>query len=585
MQKTRVGTLDFQDIKDSIKNYLSQQTEFLDYNFEGSGINQLINVLAYNSHYDALAANFLANEVFLDTATKRSSIVSRAKELGYTPRSRRAATTTLSVTLQNIANEGSISSIILPRGARFSTTVNEETFTFTTRETVSLNKQIQLGQPIFTNTVNVYEGVLVQHTVTYDVVDKTLTIPNLDIDSTTLKVEVYESGQWVEYSQPQSFLSVTADSLVYMLQEGFNGFEIYFGDGTLGAQPSAGSQVRMTYVVTSGDVANGALNFTLSSAVTGTLSNTITTITSSAATSGGLVEESLDSIRLNAKNTFGSQNRAVTSKDYASLTLLNFPSVQSVLAWDGSENDPPKYGKVVLCVKPTVGDVLSTSEKTNISSFLRNKGVGNIKIDFVDPEYLNLVVNSTVKYDINLLSVSTYELNYVVKAAVTDYATSSIQKFSGLMRYSALLSAIDASDFSIVGNETRLSVNKQLRPNFFSSNNFLFTFTNEIEPGTVSSNIFYDGVASDGLFIKDNNGKLNVYYSLNGVDTLYTANIGTIDYVTGAVVISGLYIASMQELIFKISAELVNLDVSSSRNVILQLDQEDINVNIIKDVT
>jgi len=264
MQKIRIGKLDFQDIKDSLKNYLSQQTEFTDYNFEGSNISQLLNILAYNAHYDALAANFLANEVFLDTATKRSSVISRAKELGYNSRSRRASSAILTVHIDNLLNAESTPSVLVPRGTRFTTKVNEEIFTFTTKDTAILDKQIELGLPVFVGTVNVYEGVLTQNISTYDATDSTITIPNIDVDTTTLRVELYEDSQWVEWTLPTSFLSVTSTSKVYMIQEGFNGYEIYFGDGVLGKKPIDGSQIRMTYVVTSGAVANGASVFSLS---------------------------------------------------------------------------------------------------------------------------------------------------------------------------------------------------------------------------------------------------------------------------------------------------------------------------------
>lgn len=582
VQQTRLGKLEFADIKASIVNYLKGQSDFTDYNFEGSGLSQLINILAYNAHYDALVANFLANEIFLDTATKRTSIVSRAKELGYTPRSRRASFTTLTLTLKNIANDSLINSVTLPRGSRFSTTVNDETFVYTTKEDVVLNKIIELGSPVFRNIVTVYEGVLVQHTAIFNTID-TITIPNFDIDTTTLKVEVYENATWVEYSQPQTFLTVNATSKVYMLQEGFNGFEIYFGDGILGYKPANTSNVRMTYIVTSGDAANGALNFTLTSAVTGTLTNTITTITASAQSTGGQLEESLESIKLNAKNIYGSQNRAVIASDYSALTLQNFSNIKDVVAWDGSENIPPKFGKVVMCVQPSIGDVISSTEKGLIADFLQLKSVGNVKVDFSDPEYLNLEVYSTVKYDANSINIGQYELEYAVKTAILTYVQTSAQKFKGSMRYSSLVRAIDNADYSIVGNETKVKLNKELRPNVFSANNFKFSFGNQVTPGTVKSDNFYDGLSSNKLYLKDANSSLHVYYSLNGVDVLYISNIGTINYFTGDVIITNLNINALDGLKFRLSTSLDSLDIYSSQNVILKLTQDDNHVTTVKD--
>lgn len=578
----RIGQLDFEDIKASIKQYISKQTEFTDYNFEGSNISQLLNILAYNSHYDALAANFLANEMFLDTATKRSSIVSRAKELGYTPRSRRASSTTLNIKLKNIQNENSIDSIVVPRGTRFSSSVNDESFTFTTKDSVVLNKQIELGSPVFTGSTMIYEGVIVQQTVIYNSTENLIKIPNLDIDTTTLKVEVLEGQQWTEYNQPQFYLNSTSTSPVYLLQEGFEGFEIYFGDGAIGKKPANGSSVRMSYIVTSGDVANGAMNFKLTSNIAGMLSNTVVTLTA-LQSSGGLIEESTDSIKLNARNNFNTQNRAVIAKDYAILTAQNFSNVKDVLAWDGSDNIPPKFGKVVLCIQPSIGDAMTTADKNVIADFLQKKGVGNVKVDFVDPSYLGLEVESKVKYDINQLKVSIYELEFLVKAAIASYATTSIQKFGGVARYSTLLSTIDGSDFSIVGNETLMKINKELSPNLYSINNFKFSYMNAIREGTLSSSIFYDGIIPNKLYIKDVLGKLHVYYSVAGVDVLHQSNIGTIDYSTGDVAINNLQIGTLDSLKFKLTATTANLDIYSSQNVILKLDQEKVKVKVTRD--
>lgn len=581
----RLGNLDFADIKASIKNYLSAQTEFTDYNFEGSGLTQLINVLAYNAHYDALSANFLVNEVFLDTATKRSSVVSRAKELGYIPRSGRAATTMLTVTMSNIANQTNTSAVVLPAGTRFSTSINSSSFIFTTRQTIALNKTIVAGNPVFTNSINVYEGVLTQQTVVFNPVNVSIIIPDLDVDTSTLKVEVWENGAWVEYVQPQNFLTVTATSKIYMLQEGFTGFEIYFGDGVLGSTPTSGTNIRLTYVVTSGAGGNGAVNFTLMSAITGVIPTTVTTIVSSAMSSGGQLAESIDSVRNNAKITFSSQNRAVIPEDYAALALQNFPQILDVIAWNGSDNIPPQYGKVILCVEPAVGDTLLPATKTRVATFLQGKGVGNIGISYVDPDYLNVVINSTVKYNLNTLQVGTYELQYIINAAITSYMTSNIQKFNGVLRYSQLLTAIDNSNYAITGNETSLSLSKSLSVNLYSINNFVFSFSNDMIAGTLLSSIYYDGLSKNQLYLKDLNGGINVYYSSNGLDVLYKANIGTINYITGEVIISNLSMSSLNTLNFNITMSPTNKNMYSSKNIILRLNQTDLNISVVKDTT
>ena len=580
----RLGKLDFADIKSSIQNYLSTQTEFTDYNFAGSGLSQLMNLLAYNSHYDALSANFLANEMFLDTAVKRSSVVSRAKELGYTPKSARSATTTLNAVISNILNASQTGALIIPIGSQFTSSIDNYSFTFTTLNTIALNKQIQSGNIIFTGQIPVYEGIITQNTVVYNQSTPNIIIPDIDIDTSTLKVEVWQDGAWVQFSLPQTFLTVNALSNVYLLQEGFNGFEVYFGDGILGFNPASGSNVRLTYIITSGSVGNGALNFTLSSNITDMQSTSLISLSAISMSSGGADIEGVESIRSNAMNPYGSQNRAVTAPDYASLAIDNFQTVSDAIAWDGSENTPPQFGAVCLSIEPAVGDALTPANKIIVSNFLQQKGVGNVKVIFVDPIYLQLIVNSTVTYNLNILSMGTYELQYTVNSAITAFAQSAIQKFNGVIRYSSLIAAIDASDYSITGNETTLQLNNQLNVNTYSSNNFIFSFVNPIISGSVFSDPYYDGVSSNQLYIKDSNGVLNVYYSYNGIDALYLSNVGTVNYVSGDIIIGNVNIASITTSVFSVTATPVSQNIYTSHHTILQLQQSNINVTVVKDI-
>ena len=517
----------------------------------------------------------------MDTAVKRSSVISRAKELSYVPRSRRASKTVLTITMQNIANETLIDSVVLPAGTRFSSKVNDGDFTFSTTQSVALNKTIQNGSTVFIGSIVVYEGVLTQHTTAYDQVANLISIPNPDIDTTTLKVEVYENLAWTPFYLPQQYLDLTSTTNAFLLQEGFAGFEIYFGDNTMGRKPLDVSSVRMTYMVTSGDTANGALNFKMLGTVVEMISTTIVTITN-AQSDGGQLEESIESIKLNARNAFSSQNRAVTTSDYSALTIQNFSNVKDVISWSGSDNIPPRFGRVILCIQPVIGDVASSAEKSEISAFLQKKGVGNVKVEFYDPEYVNLEVTSTVKYDVDNIKVGVYELGYIVQSTISAYA-NEIKKFGSTFRYSTLVGKIDAANYAIMGNETKVKINKELLPTLFSANSFSFSFVNEVKKGSIGSTYFFDGKSNDRLKIKDVNGALHVYYSLNGTDVLYIANVGTVDYVTGGIVITNLTIAGLEDSKFKLSAETESFDIHSSKNVILKLDQENLIVKVIKD--
>jgi len=579
----RLGFLDFQDIKASIQHFMSQQAEFTDHNFEGSALSQLINVLAYNSHYSALAGNFLANEVFLDTATMRSSIVSRSKELGYIPRSARAASTILNVTISGISNQSTTSVITLQAGAQFSTTVNATPYTFVSTSIATLPKTVVGGVTQYSASIPVYEGVLTQNTFNYNRANVTIAIPDVDIDTSTLVVKVYENGVWNEYTQPSTFLTVNSTSKVYMLQEGFNGFEIYFGDGILGYQPTDASSVQCTYVVTSGSPANGALNFLLTSAYPGQLSTTAVTIGANAAAGGGTEAETVQSIKLNAPNSFGMQNRCVVTADYETMVLNNFSTVKNIVAWDGADNVPPLFGHICLSIQPSVGDVLIPAYKDAISTFLASKSVGNIKVMFVDPQYVNLTVTSRIKYNSNSLTSNVFTLDSYIQSAILNYAAGVLQKFGGVFRFSPLCTAIDNADYSILGNDTTVGLTKYLTPNLYSLNSFNFTFGNNLSPGTITSTGWYDGINNNMLFLQDKNGFINSYYSLNGVNVLYQSNIGTIDYVTGKVTIDNLSIQSVNNTTFNINVTPASYDVYSSQNIILRLLQSDIVTTEVKD--
>jgi len=296
-----------------------------------------------------------------------------------------------------------------------------------------------------------------------------------------------------------------------------------------------------------------------------------------------LLEESIESVKLNAKNIYSTQNRAVVAEDYAALAQQNFEQIREVLAWDGATTMPPRFGRVVLCVKPRVGAVLSTANKSLVSDFLMRKGVGNIKIDFIDPEYINIEVDSIIKYSVSNLQLTPYELEYLVKAIITDYAGDSINKFKGVFRYSNLVSLIDSADYSIYSNETVVSLNKEVRPNLYEPNNFVFTYANQIVKGSFKSTKFNDGILPNKLFLLDDNGKIHEYYSINGKNVIYKANVGTINYVTGEVVMNNITMSSVDDLKFKLSVKPATLDIYSTQNIILTLTQQNIKIKAIKD--
>ena len=579
---TRIGSLEFNDIKASIKNYLKAQTEFQDYNFEGAGITQLINILAYNAHYDALSANFMANEMFMDTAVKRSSVVSRAKELGYTPTSRRSATATLNITFSNVTNANNITALTLLPGTRFTSIIGQSIATFVTTSTTVASRSIVNGQFVYTGTVTVYEGILTQQTLTYNALDNIVHIPNLDIDTSTLKVEVWQNGQWSEFVKPSTLLTVGPNDKIYMIQEGFDGYEIYFGDGVFGLPPANQASIRTTYVVTSGQ-GNGALNFTLASAIANATGSTIS-ISAKAQSDGAKLLESIESIRFNATNQYGTQNRAVIASDYAALAISNFSFVKDAFAWDGATSNPPQFGKVVLCVQPTIGDALTDAQKNILTTFLQSKAVAGTQIAYLDPNYIGLVVSTTIRYNTALLNTGVYELSAAVSAAIFNYAANSVQRFNGVFRSSALAKIIDSSNYAIVSSLTTVSLLKEIVPTVFGINNFKFSYANELVQGSFVSSKFYISGSENGMQLQDDGkGSINIVYFLGGQTNINKSNVGTINYSTGEIQVNNLTMASLDGMYLSFTATPLSQDVLPSNNIILNLAQDDISVTPLAD--
>lgn len=583
-KKIRVSDLDYDRIKQSFIDYLKTTETFSDYNYEASGMSTFLNVLAYNSHYQSLMANFLANEMFLDTAVKRSNIVSRAKELGYVPMSRRAAKAVINLTFTQSSTN--TSSLILPKGTTFSGNVDDGSFTFSTIRQYSA-PAVQSGNEVtYTfNNVEIYEGVLTQNTYAYSDTDYTLTIPNVDVDTTSLKVYVQDinvpNSSAVEFSRVVNFLTIDNESKVYFLQEGFNEkFEIYFGDNIIGYKPQAGSLVEMSYLVTSGLYGNGADNFTLTYIPSQVISSSNTVVTVQAA-SGGTERETSDMIKFNAINSYGAQNRAVVSDDYKSLIANSGINVKNVLTWGGETNDPPRYGTIMVSVQPLSGDELTISQKNTISDLVKSKAVGNTKIEFVNPEYLDLIVNTNVVFDKSVISTSVYELESAVESTIIAYSLVALSTFNNSFRMSNLQTNIDATDISIKNNVTTVLIERRLYPKLYSTFGIKFSYMNGVK--NIKSNMFNTLTNSDCFMEDDGIGNINVYYYNNSIKTVSQFNVGSIDYITGDVQINSITVTSYNNGSLKIVATPTINDVVTSKNVILRLTNDNIKVTSTSD--
>lgn len=583
MNKIRFSNLDFDGIKSSLITYLKSTDEFKDYNFEGSGMAVFLNTLSYNAHYQSLMANFLANEMFLDTAVKRSSIVSRAKELGYVPKSRTAAQATVTVEFRNVT--GNPSSLVLPSGTSFAGQIDNDTYTFTTLTEYSTVRLIEDTGAVYRfSNVQIYEGVAVQNTIVYDPIDYTVSIPNKDIDISSLRVFVQDtnSSTFTEYNRNFNFLTLTDTSPAFFVQEGFNEFyEFYFGDNIIGLQPAKNTNVKFTYLVTSGIDGNYATDFMITLIPNGTETSTISVLT--VATSiGGTERETNDKIRLSALNSYGTQNRAVIAEDYQTIISESGINVKNVIVWGGEDNNPPKYGFIMACVQPLVGDVLTTNQQDQIATLVKSKAVGNPRIQFIDPYYLDLIVNTSVIYNKSLLSIGTYELENNVKSTILTFAETYLSNFGDRFRISNLQTAIDNTDNSLLNNVTKVSLEKWEYPTLYISYQNKIDFSNEIT--SVSTSGFYVPNNTTLMNIEDSSGTLNIVYYIGNKKIIHQADVGTVDYVNGIVQINGITITSYIDSAFKIKATLLNEDILTSKNVLLRVQSGNISVSSKADV-
>lgn len=581
--KIRVTDLDFANLKQGLKDFLKDQAEFSDYNFEASGLSTILNILAYNSHYQALLANYAVNELFMDTASKRSSIVSRAKELGYVPVSRKSARATINVVVTNVT--GNPSSLILPAGTKFVASVNGSDYVFNT--ITAYEAVVTVGSPnTYTfNNVYVYEGTYVQNTFTYNELDPTVTIPNANIDTSTLSVFVREnySDGYKEYSKVDSFLALDGTSTVYFLQENHDlKFSIYFGDDVAGNKPVNSSSILIKYINTNATEGNDGNSFTLSSTVSG-WSGASVAISTVSASSGGKERETDGSVKHNALNFYGTQNRAVVYKDYPSLIIGSGVNVKSVVSWGGEDNIPPRYNTVFLSIQPGIGDILTPADKETLTAFLKNKAVANMNFSFVDPEYIDLKVETEVIYDKNALTTSVYQLETDVKTEILNFADENLTVFDGILRYSQLVNSIDRVSSSILNSNTRISLIKEIIPNLYVENRIIFSFYNQLNqdltaPALTSSGFYLDDNPNILYFEDNKNGKIQTVYYSGETKIIDNPDVGTIDYINGKIHINPLVISGTVDSALYFYASIKSSDVVAKFNVIPRVQGQNVTV-------
>ena len=592
--KLEVSDFDFDSIKANLKTFLQSQTEFQDYNFEGSGFSILLDVLAYNTHYLGFNANMLANEMYLDSADIRKNIVSLAKMLNYTPSSVRSPVASIDIEV----NDATGSTLTMPKGTIFTTTVSGVGYQYLTNEDYTITPTN--GVFNFSN-VDIYEGTLVtfRYTVDNEDPDQKYIIQNANADTTTLKVSVQESSTNTTtniYSLAGGFNSVTDTSKVYFLQEVDDGkFEVYFGDGVLGAAVSTGNIVILEYIVTNRDESNGASTFSLATTIGGFSDITITT---NSVSQGGNAAESKESIRFNAPLGYATQNRAVTTSDYETIVKSIYPNALSVSAWGGEDDETPVYGTVKIAIKAASGSTLTTSTKASIVASLKPFNVASVRPVIVDPETTSVLITSNVKYDSRLTTKSAATLKSDVLSTITDYNTNTLQKFDGIFRYSKLLGLIDNTDTSIISNITTIKIKKTFTPTLSSSTKYNIYFRNALynpvsgynasQGGILESSGFKISGDTTNIYFLDDDGAGNVRrYRLSGGVRTYANNVqGTISYTTGQITLNSLNITTVENIrgeastTIELTVKPNSNDIVPVRDQIIEIDVQNSNVTV-----
>ena len=595
--KLNVSELDFDQIKSNLKTFLQSQTEFQDYNFEGSGLSILLDALAYNTHYLAYLANMSTNEIYLDSADIRNNIVSLAKMVGYTPTSPRAPKADIDI----VVNNASGTSITMNKGTVFTTTVDETSYQYVNNADITI---IPVNGVYRFSNCTLYEGTLVtfKYTVDANDPDQKFVIPSNRADTSTLKISVQNSvtdATVSTYTFANDYSNVTSTTKSYFLQESQDGkFEVYFGDGVTGQKLEDGNIVIMEYIVSNTTESNGASTFTLSGTIGGFTDVTVTVNSNS---QGGAEAESQDSIKFNAPLSYAAQNRAVTSSDYEMFVKQLYPNALSVSAWGGEDDEVPVYGVVKISIKPQSGSTLTTQTKKDIETQLKVYNVASVRPEVVDAETTSVILTSNARYNANLTTKGAETIKSEIINAVTNYNTTSLQRFDGVFRYSKIVGIIDDVDNSIVSNITSVKMRKSFTPILSTSSRYDIYFRNSLynphtghmssSGGILSSSGFKVSGNTNEMFLDDNGSGIvrRYYFDAGGVKTYANTEQGTINYTTGQIVINSLNITSISN-IRNIASTVVELTVTPNsndivpvRNTVVEIDVSNSGFTVVRD--
>ena len=543
--KLNIAELDFDSIKNNLKDYFASQTEFTDHDFGGSAISVMLDILAYNTYYNAYYVNMLASESFLDSAQLRDSVVSKASMLGYTPQSSTGAKANVSI---SVTPNDAPASVTIDKYTQFTSTVNGTAYTFCTSGSTTV---LANGSSYIATGVELTQGtpLTFRYTANTSNTEQKFLLPNANTDTDTLTVTIQESAADTNtsvYTKATDITTINSTSNVYFINEHTNGqFRVQFGDGVLGRKPTTGNIVLLEALVSEGADVNGANTFSAAGTVGGYATSQVTV---SNAASGGSDRETVESIKFNAPKTYETQNRAVTTDDYKKIVEGNVSGLDSVSVWGGQDHSTPTFGKVYVSAKPTGATSLSAAQITSIKEAVSSYNMVAITPEVVDPDIVDLIFNTTVKYDSRLTTLSSGAVAESVIDTMQTYKTNNLLKFGSIFRYSTLSTSIDNTESSIISNLTTITAKKGIAPSTTTADSYTISFNNAIYnpsttyEGAVTSSAFAytdsTGTAYSTCYLDDLNGIFRIYYLSGSDKVILSETAGTVTYSNGYISIT-----------------------------------------------
>jgi hypothetical protein len=596
----QISDLDFKDIKQNIIEYMKNDPTFSDYDFEASGLNTLVDILSYNTHYTSYYLNMIANEMFLDTARMRENVVSRAKMLGYEVKSNIAPKTVVSIVIEKIGPlESENAAVLINSEFKFSASLDGVSYNFfpeVPRSAAKISSTVATDGATVTTRYFLRDLVLVQGdpVVEYFVVNTTnpnqrFVLSNDTADTTSIKVTVREdltTDEFTEFKRPTDTMELSDISKSFFVQEVESGlYEIFFGDGVLGSAVESGNVISVEYLTTAGSDSNGIAKINSNNTDSEFKIIELTTINK---VYGGSDKETTDSIKFYAPRTFEGQNRAVTVRDYKTIIPKIYTQASSVNVWGGEDNDPPQFGRVFISIKPNDGSFLTNFEKASIQNQLKsNYSILTILPEITDPNYTKLIVTSKVKYDNEATILGEDELKSGVVATIKDFSDTFMNEFDNYFRYSNFVSSIDTSNDAITNNTTTVDLQIEKKITLNARSQYIYQFNNEIMPRTLSSTGFTVMNSNNLLYIEDDGESyLKFYYTdANGKRVYVSTVTGTIDHKKGTITINDPIITNLENnaSFLKIRISPKDQDVFPRRNQILFIDPQDISITMMAD--